>query len=133
MTAFKEVPIRLEDLEDVRQILNACLNYFTARDLCEAQAQLRLHSKSPLTSELERVYERMSGYLSDFLLSQYEEEHGFNDDTENVDAESVIEEEVVVEEEEVLADNPLGTVEVNRQKGRRLTKEEVAGDRSLEN
>lgn len=121
MSEIKEVAIRLSDLEDARQILNACVNYFTAQDLSDAQRKLEMYKRSPLTAELERVKERMDGYLGDFLLAQYEEEHGHvpEDDLE-------LEVEVeVVEEEEPLGDNPLGTVKVNRQKGRRLTKEEL--------
>lgn len=124
MNEIKEVAIRLSDLEDVRQILNACLNYFTARDLGDAQVKLEAYRKSPMTDEVERVKERMDGYLGDFLLMQYEEEHGTIPEDDEVDEE--LEEEP--EEEETLSGNPLGTVTAKRQQGRRLSKEELAQD-----
>jgi len=122
MSEIKEVAIRLNDLEEARQILSACLNYFTARDLGDAQVRLEIYRKSPLTDELERVKERFDGYLGDFLLAEYEEEHGEipEDDSEEAEIED--------EEEEVLNDNPLGVVQVKRQQSRRLSKEEIAGD-----
>lgn len=125
MSEIKEVSILLNDLEDCRQILHACQNYFLGRDMQEAQAQLRAYSKSPLTAEIERVKERMDGYLGDFLLQQYEEEHGVIPEDEEESVEEEEPEEEVVEE---LSDNPLGTVKVQRQKGRRLTKQELEGE-----
>lgn len=127
MSEIKQIAIRLSDMEDMRHILNACLNFFTARDLSDAQVRLEVYRKSPITDEIERVKERLDGYLGDYLLAQYEEEHGEVPEDDLVD-ELEEQEEEKQEEEEVLSSNPLGTVKTRRQAGRRLSKEELTND-----
>jgi hypothetical protein len=93
--------------------MKACLNYFYAKDLEQAQLLLRQASKSPMTKELELLSNRLDGYLGDALLNQYE-------------AESEEAPEKEEEPEEIqLADNPLSTKVLPKQKGRRVTKKEL--------
>lgn len=125
MNKIREVVITLDDLEDVRLVLNAALNYFVSKDVAEAQQQLRVFNRSPLTVEIERVKNRMDGYLSDFLLLQHEEEHGIIEEEYDEAIEENLAEQ---EEEELLSSNPLGTVQFKRQQGRRLSKKELEKD-----
>ena len=114
-----DIEITLADLEDTRHTLNACLSFFTARDLLNAQSQMRDFRASPLTDEVERLKSRFDGYLADYLLALHEDE-----EDEALEDEDEEEEAPVVEE--ILADLPLGGGNLPRQQGRRLSREEIA-------
>ena len=121
---METVEITFNDLEDLRQILNACLNYFVAKDLERAQIKFSAVAKSPLTQELEILKTRFDGYLADYLLLRHEAENA-EDEEEVIEIdEEEIESEPEIEEPE-LAAMPLGKTEFPKQKGRRVTKEEL--------
>lgn len=119
--------IYVNDLEDVRQVLGACLVWLQARDLQEAQIAFSVTRPSPLTIEVERVKERFDGYFGDFLLAQHEADLAA-DDIEDADDELGPEngsEELAEASEELLSGAPLGSPKLPKQEGRRLSSEEV--------
>ncbi len=124
--ALDEITVQLADLEDVRQVLAANLMYFQAQDLQEAQKEFRANRPSALTMEIERVKGRFDSYLADFLLRRHEvelaeEEAEVEEDLEGAEEGS----EEATEASDELVSEPLGAFEKPKQKGRRLTAEEV--------
>lgn len=125
---LEEMTILLSDLDEVRQVLAACLTYFQARDLSAAQIEFRAARPSPITAEVGRIKDRFDAYLGDYLLRQHEAdleedgvvgdevEEGAEDGSEGV-AEGVVE----------LSTTPLGDFKKPNQKGRRLKAAEVSG------
>ena len=123
--AGEEVPVQISDVEDVRQVLAACLTFFQAEDLKAAQVAFSAVRPSPLTLEVERLATRFRGYLGDYYLAQREAE------LEDEDAELELpnsSENVQEESEEELSGSPLGDFQPPRQAGVRLTDEEVAAE-----
>lgn len=120
------IDIHLTDLEDVRDVLAACLNYFSARDFQQAQIAFGQERPSPLTSEIDRVKTRFDGYMSDFILARYEEERAGDSPADDGVAEDGSEE--LTEASEELSGAPLGEPKPKRQRGRRLTAEELSED-----
>ncbi len=118
---LNEVVIQFSDLEDTRQIIDACLNYFFARDLSESQRNLEITTqKSPIVQELEIVKSRLENYLGDYLRGQYEE--GLDGaEVDEVEPEPELEPAV----EEALAELPLGKPVLPKQKGRRVSRKEL--------
>ena len=74
MAAGEEVAAQIADVEDVRQVLAACLTYFQAEDLKSAQVAFSAVRPSPLSLEIERLATRFRGYLGDYYLAQREAE-----------------------------------------------------------
>jgi len=111
------VEITITDLQDAREILGACLTYFQARDMAEAQYRIQPLRPSGLTSEVERLKTRYDSYMADLLLAER--------DAADEEEEEEDEEEDAVAVEEVLADAPLGEPVLPRQQGRRLTADEI--------
>lgn len=92
-----EIPVTevlISDIEEIRDVLGACLTYFTAQDVIKAQTQFRQMRQSPITSELERVKARVDGLMGDYLLFRYQAEKGESEEEPK---------------EEELPDNPLGS------------------------
>jgi len=116
-----DIEITLADLDDTKRTLGACLTFFTARDVQEAQAQMRAYRTSPLTAEIERLADRYDGYLSDYLIAKYEDEQPAEGEVEDDE-----------EEEEILSDEPLGSAALPRQSGRRLSIDELRASSSEE-
>ena len=124
------VEIPQNEIEDIRQVLAACVRYFQAQDLAKAQVAFSAPNPSPLTQEVERVLQRLDSFWGDFLIKLREEQLGAGEedyddlyDEETEDDEEAAEAEA--EEDEVLSENPLGSVKTKRQQGRRLKPEEV--------
>lgn len=119
-------PVYASDLEDVAQVLGACLTFLQARDLMEAQIAFSTPRPSPLSNEVQRLHDRFRGYMGDFLLAareaELEEDDGDDQDSE-LEAENGSDEPV--EASEVLSDSPLGKPRLPRQRGRRLDADEV--------
>jgi len=109
--AIQETTILIDDLENTRQVLAACLVYFTAQDVSKAQVNFGSIRRSPLTEEIERVKERLDGILGDFLLAQHEAGEG-TQDPEALDDEDA--------DEGVLSDSPLGAYVPSPQAGSRI-------------
>lgn len=124
------IEVHITDLEDVRQILAACHTYFTARDVEQAQVDFRAVRSSPLTAEIERVRARFDGYMGDLLLARHEselEETASDTLDDNAEAEEGSQELTEASEEDELVAAPL-KFDAPKQRGRRLTKEEVKGE-----
>lgn len=120
-------PITITDLEDVTQVLGACLTYFQAEDLQTAQVAFSAPRPSPLTMEIERLHTRMRGYVGDFLLARREveleeEDSQVEDDIEGPENGSENDPEAFEEE---LSNAPLGEFKSQRQPGRILTDDEL--------
>lgn len=122
MYEYEELAVALDDLQDARQVVEACFNYFTAEDVLRAQRQFSRVRRSPLTAELERVKTRLEGVLGDYFLRKHDAE------AEEPDPE-------VTEEEagEALSVNPLGSRLPKGQRGQRLVPKYLQdGDESNE-
>lgn len=124
------VEILVSDLEEARQILAACNTFLVARDLMEAQIEFRASRPSPLALEVDRIKARFDGYFGDYLLARHEaslevETEDIEDDNEGAEDGSG---ELTEASEEPLSGAPLGDFKAPRQQGRRLSKEEVAGE-----
>jgi len=115
MTTRLDVEITLTDLEAARQVLGACETFLSARDMMEAQLALRDYRPSALAAEVERLRSRFDAYMADRLLAERDAEE---------EAAEAAEAELEVEEE--LADEPLGSADLPKQQGRRISKEELA-------
>lgn len=125
MAAGEEVAVQIADVEDVRQVLAACLTYFQAEDLKSAQVAFSAVRPSPLSLEIERLATRFRGYLGDYYLAQREAELEAEDAEQEPQNGNENDPEAVEEE---LSDSPLGDFRPPRQAGVRLTDEEVAAE-----
>lgn len=123
--AGEEVAVQIADVEDVRQVLAACLTYFQAEDLKSAQVAFSAVRPSPLSLEIERLATRFRGYLGDYYLAQREAELEAEDAEQEPQNGNENDPEGVEEE---LSDTPLGEFRAPRQAGVRLTDEEVADE-----
>ncbi len=110
--------IHIRDIENARNLLAACLNYFQAMDLAESQRQLHAYTESPMAQDLGALKERFDGYMADFLLERYESEDVETDSEE-------------VEEEEELSAHPLGEFKPPKQPARVIPVEELASRTEL--
>lgn len=124
------VEIPQSEIEDIRQVLAACVRYFQAQDLAKAQVAFSAPNPSPLTQEVERVLQRLDYFWGDFLIRLREEQLAGEEDYDDLYEEENNEDdeetaEAEAEEDEVLSENPLGSVKTKRQTGRRLKPEEV--------
>ena len=120
---LEETTIQISDLDELRSVLAACLNYFSARDLEQAQLEFRATRPSPLTAEIERVKTRFDSYFSDFLLRRHEELLETEEDEDDLDVEEDVEE--AEHGSQSLSEAPLGTPVIKRQKGRVLEQDEI--------
>lgn len=116
-------PIYASDLEDVIQVLGACLTFLQARDLMEAQIAFSATRPSPLSSEVERLHDRFRGYMGDFLLDAHFEEDDADVEVSEQEAEDGSDE--LTEASEELSATPLGAPNLRKQQGRRLDADEV--------
>lgn len=116
-------PVLASDLEETIQALGACLTMLQARDLMEAQIAFNMVRPSPLSVEVERLHARFRGYMGDFLLAQHLEEDDSEDEESELGAEDGSEE--LTEASEALSDAPLGKPNLPKQKGKRLTAEDL--------
>jgi hypothetical protein len=120
--AGEEVAVQIADVEDVRQVLAACLTFFQAEDLKSAQLAFSAVRPSPLSLEVERLATRFRGYLGDYYLAQREAELEAEDaesdgqTTDGTDPEAFDEE---------LSESPLGEFNPPKQEGRRLRVDEL--------
>lgn len=121
----EEVAVQIADVEDVRQVLAACLTYFQAEDLKSAQVAFSAVRPSPLSMEIERLATRFRGYLGDYYLAQREAELEAEDAEQEPQNGNENDPEAVEEE---LSGSPLGEFTPPRQAGVRLTDEEVAAE-----
>jgi hypothetical protein len=115
--ALEATEILISDLDDVRTVLAACAGLLLARDMESAQVQFANLRSSPLRSEVERVKGRLDAYMGDFLIAQRDADIA-------ADVEDQPEDAADVEDEEFSAE-PLGKFKNPKQKGRRLSAEEV--------
>lgn len=123
------VAVQFNDIDDVRQVLLACLTYFQAEDLQRAQVAFSAARPSPLAMEIERLHTRFHGYMGDYFMAQHEAELD-EDDYQDMDSTEEAPNGSEPGEEgfgEELSDHPLGEFNAPRQEGRRLSVEEVAG------
>lgn len=121
---MEQVGIFINDVEDTYQALRAALRYFQAEDLQRAQISFSAPRPSPITVEVERVCDKLRGYLGDFHFAQHEAEL----EAEDEDAETEAEEgsETVSEAfDEELSESPLSDFKAPRQEGRRLSADEI--------
>jgi hypothetical protein len=134
--AVDQTTILISDLEDTRIVLNAALNYFMARDMETAQLNFTASRPSPLTSEIQRVKQRLDGVLGDFLLEQHESRSEEFEEEDDLDVEVYVDDaedglqSLVEASQEALPDTAFAEPKIARQKGRRLSAEEAAGDAS---
>jgi hypothetical protein len=134
--AIDETTILVSDLEDTRIVLNAALNYFMARDMETAQLNFTNSRPSPLTSEIQRVKARLDGVFGDYLLAEHESRSEAFEDEDDLDVEEYADDaedgsEGLTEADlDILPDVPLGEPKTTRQKGRRLSVQEVSGNAS---
>lgn len=144
MLNSNEIAIRARDLDDIRQVLAAALNYCQATDLANAQMQLEAVAYRPLTTELGRIKQRVDGYMGDYALSRLDADSDFDgpDPVEDADdelGESEEAPEALTEDAEgemdgevvQLAMRPLGTGPARRA-GRRLSAGELAGEEAIQ-
>ena len=110
---IEEVSVLFTDLEDIRQILNACSNFFMAEDLQRAQLRFGAVQPSALTTEVQHVKSRVDGYIGDYLLAKHEAEM----QADEVDYEP--------EEEDDLSPAPLGSPSLPQREGREVTRDEL--------
>lgn len=123
------VAVQFNDIDDVRQVLLACLTYFQAEDLQRAQVAFSAPRPSPLTMEVERLHTRFHGYMGDYFMAQHEaelDEEEYQDEDTLEGAPNGSEPDAQGDSEE-LSDHPLGEFVAPRQEGRRLSVDEVAG------
>lgn len=80
MSKTLEIPV--EDVEDLVAILHLAMSAYQGQDVADSYNNLQQTVKyRPLTIEMVRIHERMSGFLKDYLFDEYQEEE------EDVDAE----------------------------------------------
>lgn len=71
----KMVQIPIDDVEDTVAVLHLVMSSYQAQDVSKTYDNLeQAVSYRPLTNELARVHERLSGFLKDFVFSEYKEE-----------------------------------------------------------
>ena len=71
----KTIQIPIEDIEDAVAIMHLAMSAHQSEDVAQAYNNLQQTVKyRPLTNELTRIHERLSGFLKDFVFSEYKEE-----------------------------------------------------------
>jgi len=82
----KMVNIPVEDLEDVIAILHLSSSAYQSEDVAEAYNNLQQTVKyRPLTNELVRVHERLSGFLKDYVFGIHQDEEEAEEEKEGED------------------------------------------------
>lgn len=68
-------PVPIEDLEELRKLLSAVLNYHEASDIANATKNLAPETRfSPLTAEVAIQLDTIRTHLKDWKFAEYEEE-----------------------------------------------------------
>jgi hypothetical protein len=71
----KTIQIPIEDVEDLVAVLHLTMSAYQGHDVADSYNNLQQTVKyRPLTIELVRLHERMSGFLKDYLFDEYQEE-----------------------------------------------------------
>lgn len=77
----KTIQIPIEDLEDTVAVLHITMSAYQSQDVAEAYSNLdQTVTYRPLTNELTRIHERLSGFLKDFVYETYKEEEDLEED-----------------------------------------------------
>lgn len=70
----KTIQIPIDAVEETVTVLHLVMSAYQARDVADTYDNLhQVVSYRPLTSELTRVHERLSGFLKDYVFSEYNE------------------------------------------------------------
>lgn len=78
----KTIQIPVEDIEDAVAVLHLAAGAYQSEDVAEAYKDLnQAVNYRPLTNELARTHERLSGFLKDYLFENHK-----NADEEEADA-----------------------------------------------
>jgi hypothetical protein len=71
----KSIQIPIEDLEDTIAVLHLTMSAYQSEDVAEAYNNLQQTiNYRPLTNELSRIHERLSGFLKDYVYETYQED-----------------------------------------------------------
>lgn len=69
------IQIPVEDLEDVVAVLHLASGAYQSEDVAKAYNNLQQTiNYRPLTNELTRVHERLSGFLKDYVFDLHQDE-----------------------------------------------------------
>lgn len=69
------IQIPVDDIEDAVAVLHLASGAYQSEDVAEAYNNLQQTIKyRPLTNELTRVHERLSGYLKDYVFDLHKDE-----------------------------------------------------------
>lgn len=69
------IQIPVEDIEDAIAVLHLVSSAYQSNDVAEAYNNLQQTIKyRPLTNELVRVHERLSGFLKDYVYDLHQDE-----------------------------------------------------------
>ena len=70
----KTIQIPVEDIEDAVAILHLAAGAHQSEDVADAYKNLhQTINYKPLTNELVRIHERLSGFLKDYLFEMHQE------------------------------------------------------------
>jgi len=70
----KTIQIPIDAIEDTVTILHLTMSAYQARDVADTYDNLQPGvSYRPLTRELTRIHERLSGFLKDYVFNEYNE------------------------------------------------------------
>lgn len=71
----KTIQIPIEDIEEAVAILHLAMSAYQGQDVADSYNNLQQTvNYRPLTSELARIHERLSGFLKDYVFENYKEE-----------------------------------------------------------
>lgn len=71
----KSIQIPIEDVEDAVAVLHLAMSAYQSQDVADAYNNLQQTiNYRPLTNELSRIHERLSGFLKDYVYETYQEE-----------------------------------------------------------
>jgi hypothetical protein len=71
----KMIQIPVDDLEDTLAVLHLATSSYQSQDVADAYNNLQQTVKyRPITNELARVHERLSGFLKDYVFDNREAE-----------------------------------------------------------
>ena len=80
----KTIQIPIDAIEDTVTVLHLTMSAYQARDVADTYDNLhQVVSYRPLTNELTRVHERLSGFLKDYVFNEYNETEEEEKETEN--------------------------------------------------
>lgn len=68
----KSIQIPIEDIEDAVAVLHLAMSAHQSEDVARAYNNLeQTINYRPLTNELSRIHERLSGFLKDYVFEAY--------------------------------------------------------------